>query len=146
MPSPGNFNELMVENGIARPLEGLAALAALRYRAVSWPVSRGDDATVDFYDGNGQPFDVKTPAPGHSIPMAALSISHELEGGGQAGQDGLYVPRVVVDTTFLSNGEHAVLWANLAQYVNERRLIEVCLPYSLPSQAGGSWYWRPVVG
>jgi len=143
LPSPGNFDELMVENGIPRHLEGLAALAAVRYRAVPWPVRRGDDATVDFYDGNGEPFDVKTPAPGHNIQAAADSVAHELEGGGQTGVNDVYVPRVVMDTTFLSNGEHAALWGYLAPYVNERRLIEVCLPYTLPRLAGGTWHWLP---
>lgn len=128
----GDYKELLSENGktdARSQREGYAAVAAALVGAVKKPVRRGDGAGVDFYDADGIPFDVKTPKTGYKMSDAAESIKHELEVI-QRGDDGNgYLSRVVVDTTFLSDADHATLWALLSDYKSEERLIEVSLPY-----------------
>ncbi|WP_018926715.1 hypothetical protein [Pseudomonas umsongensis] len=129
---PANAVELMTENGHQTGMserEGLAAIAAMQLHAVPGPVTRGDGGAVDFYDGLGIPFDVKTPRTGFNMTTAADAVIHEMEGS-QAGNAGdTYSSRVVLDTTFLTNGERGALWGQLSMYASNRRLIEITLPY-----------------
>lgn len=131
---PPDMGTLEIESGqvsAKSQREALAACMAVQVGAVLGPIRRGDNGPVDFYDVNDRPFDVKTPAGGQNIQVAAQSVIDEMEGGGQMGSDGQnYLPRVVLDTTFLTNVERGELWSHLVRYVNERRLIEVVLPYN----------------
>jgi hypothetical protein len=118
--------------------EGLAALEAQSKGLVEGPLTRGDLGQIDFYDAKGRPFDIKTPKPNQDLDTFVKAVVHEL-GTGQQSKDGneSYSAHVVIDTTYLSNKEHAELWTKLNDRIKKgkNRILEVHIPF-YPGTAG----------
>ena len=63
--------------------EAMSAVEAELSGAVKGPVTRSDAAYIDFYDGDGYPFDVKTPQQGgNSAQDAQGALSRNGQGQG----------------------------------------------------------------
>ena len=99
------------------------------------PITRGP-AEIEFYDGQGRPYDVKTPRSPASDARwsfnprkAARSIIKQLDKSHDNALTQKQEPvSVILDSTYLSREDHAQLWSELESKLNAqqlKRIIEV---------------------
>lgn len=119
--------------------EAVSVVEAVFRGALKPPVTRGDDAYIDFYDGGGHPVDVKTPlSPSKSDkwqfdPQSnAETILKQLDVTHKNKLTGKEEPvTVLLDSTYLSREDHAALWHKLRKLTKSDRsrlngITEVC--------------------
>ena len=119
--------------------EAVSAVEAVLSGALKPPVVRGDDAYIDFYDGNGRPVDVKTPlspSEGDKWQFDPLSnaetILSQLDVTHKNRLTGKEEPvTVLLDSTYLSREDHAALWHKLRKLTKNDRsrlngITEIC--------------------
>lgn len=111
--------------------EAMSAVEAELSGAVKGPVTRSDTAYIDFYDGDGYPFDVKTPlspsgkdkwefdsAGNAETILAQLDKVHKIKGSTEQAP-----VAVLLDTTYLSAEDHHALWHQLRKKTKEDRSL-----------------------
>lgn len=111
--------------------EAMSAVEAVLSGALKGPVTRSDTAYIDFYDGDGYPFDVKTPlspsgkdkwefdsAGNAETILSQLDKTHKMKGSSQEAP-----VAVLLDTTYLSAEDHHALWHELRRKTKEDRGI-----------------------
>ena len=109
--------------------EAMAGLEAEGQGHVPGPIERGP-GEIEFYDGNGDPWDVKTPPspkPGQTWPFKPADVSNAIQEelglksipGDPPGTfpnqvTGLPVPRqIILDSSYMNPADHAALWNEL---------------------------------
>ncbi len=132
-----NFNDLTNDpahhgNKIGKIIrEAMAIAEADMSNSVKGPVSRSDSPYVDFFDGEGHPFDVKTPLspkPGDQWefnPVGnAETILDQLDKDHPNKLTGQKEPvAVLLDTTYMSQEDKDNLWRELRKRTKEDRSI-----------------------
>jgi hypothetical protein len=112
--------------------EAMAGLAAERKKLVKPPVKRGPPE-VDFFDGDGIPWDVKTPI---SPPAGAKwtftqaeswnSVVDQLKKKWPNANTGTNQPvRVLLDVSYLNKQDHELLWQQLKKRCNAEELSRI---------------------
>ncbi len=124
--------------------EAMAGLEAEHQKLVPGPISRGP-AEIEFYDGKGHPWDVKTPPspkPGEKWPFRVKAIAQSIQDeltskGTPAFPPGTYpnsitgVPeprQIILDSSYMNTADHAALWKELnstLQPQDLKRIVEV---------------------
>lgn len=123
--------------------EAMAGLEAEHQKLVPGPISRGPKE-IEFYDGNGSPWDVKTPpspTPGakrlFNVKEVSNSIHKELFGKGTPTSTGMFPnaitrvlepKRIILDSSYMNAADHAALWQELNQTLTPadlNRIVEV---------------------
>lgn len=120
--------------------EAMAGLEAEHQGFVPGPISRGP-AKIEFYDGKGNPWDVKTPVspkPGETwsfdLKNVSKSIYKELSSGVPPGtypnaQTGVpELKRIILDSSYMNPTDHATLWQELNKTLTPtdlKRIVEV---------------------
>jgi hypothetical protein len=109
--------------------EAIAGLEAEQQGLVKPPLERGP-ARIEFYDGDGMPYDVKTP-PSPS-PDARWSFNARKAGRAIVAQLQQRFPnkitgeaefiRVILDSSYLSVRDHQALWAYLNTHATDEEL------------------------
>ncbi len=111
--------------------EAMAAAEADLSGAVKGPVSRSDSPYVDFFDGEGYPFDIKTPlSPTEKDKWAfnpfgnAATILNQLNKTHPNKQTGKNEPvAVLLDTTYMTARDRDDLWRELRKQTKENRSL-----------------------
>lgn len=111
--------------------EAMAAAEADLSGAVKGPVTRPDSPYIDFYDGDGYPFDVKTPlspVPGDKWEFNPYSnaetILSQLDKDHPNKFTGEKEPvAVLLDTTYMAPEDRDNLWRELRRQTKENRSI-----------------------
>lgn len=111
--------------------EAMSAIEADLKGYVKGPVSRPEDSYIDFYDGDGNPFDVKTPlspVKGEKWQFSAvqnaetildqLDITHKNKITGEE-----QPVAVLLDTTYMSSEDRKSLWHELMKKTKEDRSV-----------------------
>jgi outer membrane biosynthesis protein TonB len=113
--------------------EAMAGLEAEKQGLVKGPIERGPKG-IEFYDGEGHPWDVKTPpspAPGDRFSFdpkqSGDSILGELRKSDfPNGQTGQPEPRgVILDSSYMNEGDHAALWDYLQKNATPEELARI---------------------
>lgn len=121
--------------------EAMAGLEAEHQGLVPGPITRGPKE-IEFYDGNGSPWDVKTPPspkPGETWPFKPKKIvegiQKELVGKGTPpgtypnANTGIPEPRqIILDSSYMNPVDHAALWKDLNSTLTPselNRIVEV---------------------
>ncbi len=111
--------------------EAMTAIEAEFSGAVKAPVSRSDTPYIDFYDGEGHPFDIKTPlSPDKGDkwefdPVSnAQTILHQLD----MDHPNKYTKKaepvaVMVDTTYMTSRDRDALWHELRKNTKDDRAV-----------------------
>lgn len=115
--------------------EAIAGLEAEQQGLMKPPIERGP-ARIEFYDGDGMPYDVKTPP--SPPPNARWSFNARKAGRAIVAQLRQRFPnkitgeaefvRVLLDSSYLNVGDHQVLWSYLNAHTTDEelsRIIEV---------------------
>lgn len=116
--------------------EAMAAIEAERQGIVSPPVRRNDNPHIDFIDGKGVPFDIKTPPsppPSAKYPFdeyaSGMSVITKLEKGYLDHNTGKFEPvNILLDTTYLTEADYKKLSEFLDKNTTEEqksRIFEV---------------------
>ncbi|MBO4644099.1 MAG: hypothetical protein J5716_05785 [Alphaproteobacteria bacterium] len=111
--------------------EAMSALEAEMSGKVAGPVTRGDTGYIDFYDGEGYPFDVKTPlspSPGDNWQFSpyqvADTILDQLKKDHKNKLTGEEQPvAVLLDTTYMKEEDRIEMWRELRKMTKENRGI-----------------------
>lgn len=111
--------------------EAMAAAEADLSRAVKGPVTRSDTAYIDFYDGDGHPYDVKTPlSPSKGDKWAfdpasnAETILRQLDMEHPNKKTGAVEPvSVLIDTTYMTPKDRLDMWRELRKRTKENRSV-----------------------
>lgn len=111
--------------------EAMSALEAEMSGKVKGPVSRGDTSYIDFYDGEGYPFDVKTPPspkPGDKWEFSAYSVADTILEQLDKTHPNKFTKKeepvaVLLDTTFLTNRDLLELRRELRRRTKEDRSV-----------------------
>lgn len=111
--------------------EAMAAAEADLSRAVKGPVTRSDTAYIDFYDGDGHPYDVKTPlSPSAGDRWAfdpasnAETILRQLDMEHPNKKTGVVEPvSVLIDTTYMTPKDRLDMWRELRKRTKENRSV-----------------------
>jgi len=115
--------------------EAMAGLEAEDQGAITRGITRGPKE-IDFYDGNGLPYDVKTPPspePGDVWRFSARKSGDSIfkalrETFARQGTNDQEPVRVILDSTYMTDADHAALWQYLkanAQSGELDRIIEL---------------------
>lgn len=111
--------------------EAMTAIEAELSGAVKGPVLRSDTPYIDFYDGDGHPFDIKTPlSPDKGDkwqfdPVSnAQTILHQLDMDHPNKYTGKNEPvAVMMDTTYMTAGDRDALWHELRKNTKDDRAV-----------------------
>lgn len=111
--------------------EAMSALEAEMSGKVKGPVTRGDTSYIDFYDGDGYPFDVKTPPspkPGDKWEFSAYSVADTILEQLDKTHPNKFTKKedpvaVLLDTTFMTNRDLLELRRELRRRTKEDRSI-----------------------
>ncbi len=111
--------------------EAMAAIEADLSGAIKGPVTRPESGYIDFYDGEGYPFDIKTPlSPSaqdkweFSAYQNADTILKQLDKTHENKFSGKQEPvAVLLDTTYISEEDRTNLWRELRKQTKENRSI-----------------------
>ncbi|MBR1945750.1 MAG: hypothetical protein IJ846_05635 [Alphaproteobacteria bacterium] len=111
--------------------EAMSALEAEMSGKVKGPVTRGDDGYIDFYDGEGYPFDVKTPLSPvakdkweFSPYQVADKVLEQLDQTHKNKFTDEEQPvAVLLDTTYMSQKDRIEMWRELRRMTKENRGI-----------------------
>ncbi len=111
--------------------EAMAAAEADLSRAVKGPVTRSDTAYIDFYDGDGHPYDVKTPlSPSAGDRWAfdpasnAETILRQLDMEHPNKKTGAVEPESgLIDTTYMTPKDRLDMWRELRKRTKENRSV-----------------------
>lgn len=115
--------------------EAIAGLEAEQQGLIKAPIERGP-ARIEFYDGDGIPYDVKTPP--SPLPNARWPFNARKAGRAIATQLRQRFPnkitgeaefvRVILDSSYLNTSDHRALWHYLNAHATDEelsRIIEV---------------------
>mgnify|MGYP007068182493 FL=1 len=111
--------------------EAMAAAEADLSGKVTGPVTRPAEGYIDFYDGDGHPFDIKTPLSPlktdkwqFDAPRNAETVLRQLDKDYPNKQTGEKEPvRVLLDTTYMTSADRTALWHELNKRTKENRSI-----------------------
>jgi len=114
--------------------EAMAGLEAEKQNLIPGPIRRGP-AAIEFFDGKGHPWDVKTPpskTPPNSLDVdkAAASVIKELRKPNVTNPiSEVPGPRgVILDSTYLNEADHSAIWNVLTNTLTDeefKRIIEI---------------------
>jgi len=111
--------------------EAMSALEAEMSGKVKGPVTRGDTGYIDFYDGEGYPFDVKTPlspVPGDKWEFSAYQVADTILEQLDKTHKNKFTKKeepvaVLLDTTYIRQEDRIELWRELRRMTKENRGI-----------------------
>ena len=111
--------------------EAMSALEAELSGKIKGPVTRSDTAYIDFYDGDGYPFDVKTPPspkPGDKWEFSAYSVADTILEQLDKTHPNKFTKKeepvaVLLDTTFMTNRDLLELRRELRRRTKEDRSV-----------------------
>jgi hypothetical protein len=112
--------------------EAMAGLEAEKQGLMQGPIERGPKG-IEFYDGKGTPYDVKTPpSPGQgqrwqfNPKKSGDSILHQTRQVYPNKATGQTEPvKVLLDSTYMNEGDHAALWNYLKQNGTQAELNNI---------------------